>query len=464
MRLSMRLSLRKMRTGSQFRHTSVCGKWGARTAMHAISPRPAGASGSATHAAHAVTSLVFTHSNDGRAGTRGTPRLYSQELYSRPTTALLLAAHTYMTDDGKTSAQLDAANQSRAGEMGPLVPAAPAVVAAPAPATVPVVHIGVEEAPPASTCCGSFCRCCCGETTVPAADDDAGQAHYDSVNAGSKRAFYLANGALKPNLCFLLRENHSMMSIFTASRLNEYTRQERLWVFLVVTMLGILPAKLIVDSNWKLMAREDLTANGRRLAMIILWVLLQVIFAALFACFEKLAKVRTNVYCARCALVPTFFIGMLIFFATLFDGGYMECGSAWQGYDPATRGTPEQFYGETGQDVTLEECQSYCSTGCGGVMHYQALGDGSGDRFVSGCKLCSVAIWSGNGSASTSNHIDHCPEKVSPGCPTEKFTLYSREQDDQLNADDVSNAAERLWYHLFAEASRAPHRRHRSLL
>ena len=233
-----------------------------------------------------------------------------------------------------------------------------------------------------------------------------------------------------------------MIAIWTASRWNQYTRQERLWVFLIVTMIGILPANLLVDGNWKLMAAEDRTVWGRRLSMLLLWLLLQAVTMALFACFERLAKAQSHTYCARCALAPTFLIAMVIFLGTLFDPGFMECGSAWQTVDASTRGSPTQFYGETGLDVPLEECQSYCGAGCGGVMHYQApSGSDSGSDLVSGCKLCAVATWS-NITANASNEFVHCAEKNNPGCPTQAYTLYSRsDKNNSLGIASVSDTA-----------------------
>ena len=82
-----------------------------------------------------------------------------------------------------------------------------AAMSAPEVQIVPVVYTATDDPPPAAAdsgcitaCFDSCCRCCCGGTDTPAPNDTAGQARCDSVNAGSKRAFYVAQGGLHANL------------------------------------------------------------------------------------------------------------------------------------------------------------------------------------------------------------------------------------------------------------------------
>jgi hypothetical protein len=340
------------------------------------------------------------------------------------------------------AAELEAGHELRAEPSIQHVLLPPA--AAP-PAVIATVPVATGAPPPVGceACVASCCLCCCGQTLVPADTDDEGMARYDSVNAGSKRSLYLRDAGYRANLWYYLRENHAMIAICAASPMNTYTRQEHLWVFLVVTMVGVLPAKLIVDAGWKLMAREDLTISARRFLIALLWILLQVLTLAMFTGFEKLAKAKTHVYCARCTLVPIFVLAFVIFAGTLFDSSFMQCASVWSNYDPTTVGSSAQFYGESGLEISLVECQSMCGSGCGGVMHYER-DTHSSSRLVPGCKLCKFAVPPNTTVNSSIQYEPLCrtTEKVNPGCPTDGFVLYSRvDSHSFLDVHNVRAAA-----------------------
>jgi len=269
-----------------------------------------------------------------------------------------------------------------------------------------------------------------------------GRALYDSVNAGTARSFYLIGCGLGPNLWFFLRENHSVLAICTASRKHEYTRQERFWVFWIAFMLGVLPTIFSEELLWKVMAKEDTGSGGRQFTWILGQLLIQAVMLGSFAGLKKLVKAGSRAYCARCGLVPTFFIVLVMFLGAIFDGGVMVCGSVWSTYEPGTAGTAQQFYGETGLDVSLSECQSYCGDNCGGVMHYQAS-PAAVDSQVrqSGCKLCRQAVRRNTSTASAYTYEPKCNsnELVNPGCPTTAFVLYSRVDGHSLLDDSPRN-------------------------
>ena len=308
---------------------------------------------------------------------------------------------------------------------------------------VAIVHTAID--PPAGAgeaCVDVCCRCCCGGTVVPGEDDKEGRALYDSVNAGATRSLYLRGGGLGPNLRFFLRENHSVLAIGTVSHMHEYTRQERFWVFWIAFMLGVLPAIFSEELVWKAMAREDISSVGRHFTWVLGQFLIQVVMLGSFAGLEKLVKAGSHTYCARCGLVPTFLIVLVMFLGAIFDGGVMVCGSVWSTYEPGTAGTAQQFYGETGLDVSLSECQSYCGDNCGGVMHYQASSSAMPSALngqMSGCKLCRQAVRHNISTASAYTYQPTCNsnELVNPECPTTAFVLYSRVDEHSLLDDSA---------------------------